>query len=477
MLGYLLRPFSRVERPDRWNACIIGLDKARIDDGLLAVNLALFRLWNSSQHQWRNVESDNNPGNDPRVPTFIVIDEAHNYAPTEHRNAVQKRVTDKLIQIAAEGRKYGLYLILATQRPRKLHPHLVLECENCCLLRIQSKVEQEFLEKEFGIPHEEAGRIGKYEKGHALFHGRWMEGKQVEAAVAPARTIVGGGGVPDSWMAAPSFDTAMVFETQGGGAVEDVAEPGLHGGSDGAVASMPRREDHLVTRIQEVVRQAVEESLVPVSLSALGLKIRDLFGNEIIEATQWFGYLNLSALVRALNDEHVVYSPVGTGFVLDPSRHHEPIDEDVVDRVARVAPDYASLAARLHYEARIPLLAPGEYGVVFQIIVEEIRQNGFAMSQTAKAVRDQAKLSGVQLTRPGVNFILARLYSAGYSFEKTETAHLEAAGILAQRFTAGVVAFCEGIGMKLTTGDQEMIAKWVNDDLTSNPSGSAEQTP
>ena len=31
-------------------------------------------------------------------------------------------VTDRLIQIAAEGRKFGLWLLLSTQRPSKIHP-------------------------------------------------------------------------------------------------------------------------------------------------------------------------------------------------------------------------------------------------------------------------------------------------------------------------------------------------------------------
>jgi hypothetical protein len=142
---------------------------------------------------------------DRRVPTFIVLDEAHNFAPAEPRNVIQARVTDKLIQIAAEGRKYGLYLILATQRPRKLHPSLVLECENVCLLRVQSRVEQDFAGREFAIPQDQIVRIGGYEKGQALLAGRWVGGRHSEATIAPARTQVGGGGVPDLWLVPPDL--------------------------------------------------------------------------------------------------------------------------------------------------------------------------------------------------------------------------------------------------------------------------------
>jgi hypothetical protein len=203
LLGHLLRPFGRHHPWDEWNACVIGLDRATPDDALLAVNFALFRIWRSAQYRWRMALE--NQGVDERVPTFIVLDEAHNFAPSEARNSVQKRVTDKLMQIAAEGRKYGVYLILATQRPRKLHPSLVLECENVCLLRVQSQLEQEFAEKEFAIPNDQARRIGRYTKGQALLSGRWVEGRHTEANIAPARAVVGGGGVPDLWLVPPAL--------------------------------------------------------------------------------------------------------------------------------------------------------------------------------------------------------------------------------------------------------------------------------
>ncbi|MET8776363.1 hypothetical protein AB0H49_16015 [Nocardia sp. NPDC050713] len=32
--------------------------------------------------------------------------------------------------IAAEGRKYGLWLLLSTQRPSKVHPGILSQCDN-----------------------------------------------------------------------------------------------------------------------------------------------------------------------------------------------------------------------------------------------------------------------------------------------------------------------------------------------------------
>jgi DNA helicase HerA-like ATPase len=62
---------------------------------------------------------------DTRVPVFVVLEEAHNFIPEEPRNRAQAALRDQFRTIAAEGRKYGLFLILVSQRPDKLD-HLIL---------------------------------------------------------------------------------------------------------------------------------------------------------------------------------------------------------------------------------------------------------------------------------------------------------------------------------------------------------------
>ena len=75
-------------------------------------------------------------GRAERRPLFVVIDEAHNFAPAEPRDALTGLVSERIRRCAAEGRKYGLFLVLITQRPAKMAPGLLAECENVCLLRL-----------------------------------------------------------------------------------------------------------------------------------------------------------------------------------------------------------------------------------------------------------------------------------------------------------------------------------------------------
>jgi DNA helicase HerA-like ATPase len=69
-----------------------------------------------------------------RRPLLLVIDEAHNLASPSLESPVAIAVRERLIQIAAEGRKFGLWLLLSTQRPSKVHPGIISQCDNLALI-------------------------------------------------------------------------------------------------------------------------------------------------------------------------------------------------------------------------------------------------------------------------------------------------------------------------------------------------------
>ena len=52
---------------------------------------------------------------------------------------------------AAEGRKYGLHLILATQRPHKVKRGLLGECDNAIIMKMNSRQDLELLANEMRI--------------------------------------------------------------------------------------------------------------------------------------------------------------------------------------------------------------------------------------------------------------------------------------------------------------------------------------
>ena len=73
-----------------------------------------------------------------REPVAIVIDEAHNICPAEPAGQLTALTTEDVIRIAGEGRKFGLYLIVVTQRPQKVHENVLSQCDNLVLMRMNS---------------------------------------------------------------------------------------------------------------------------------------------------------------------------------------------------------------------------------------------------------------------------------------------------------------------------------------------------
>jgi hypothetical protein len=107
-----------------------------------------------------------------REPTLIVIDEAHNVCTTEPANELQALATERLVQIAGEGRKYGLWLLVSTQRPSKIHPNVLSQCDNLVLMRMNAPADLEDLGRVFGYaPPSMLQSAPALAKGEALLAG------------------------------------------------------------------------------------------------------------------------------------------------------------------------------------------------------------------------------------------------------------------------------------------------------------------
>lgn len=119
------------------------------------------------EHLWSRRED--------RKPLLIVIDEAHNLCPPDPRTEVERALTEQLVQIAAEGRKFGLWLFLSTQRPTKIHPNVLSQCDNLGLMRVNAPRDLAELAEVFGFAPEEAIRRSQtFTQGQALFAGGFI---------------------------------------------------------------------------------------------------------------------------------------------------------------------------------------------------------------------------------------------------------------------------------------------------------------
>lgn len=107
-----------------------------------------------------------------RRPLLIVIDEAHNLCSPDQNSPLHIAVRERIIQIAAEGRKFGLWLLLSTQRPSRVHPSIISQCDNLALMKMTSPLDLDELATIFGfVPPAMLARASRFTQGEALFAG------------------------------------------------------------------------------------------------------------------------------------------------------------------------------------------------------------------------------------------------------------------------------------------------------------------
>jgi DNA helicase HerA-like ATPase len=108
-----------------------------------------------------------------REPVLVVIDEAHNVCPQKPDDPVTALVTEHAIRIAAEGRKFGIYLLVSTQRPQKVHENVLSQCDNLLVMRMNSLADLGFVGDVFSfVPPSLLGRATAFRQGEALVAGK-----------------------------------------------------------------------------------------------------------------------------------------------------------------------------------------------------------------------------------------------------------------------------------------------------------------
>ena len=105
-------------------------------------------------------------------PTLLVIDEAHNICPSNPTDPLAEATTARVIQLANEGRKYGIWLLLCSQRPSRIHESVLAQCDNLALMRMNSPGDLSQLERVFGFAPPEMLRAAPgFRKGECLMAG------------------------------------------------------------------------------------------------------------------------------------------------------------------------------------------------------------------------------------------------------------------------------------------------------------------
>jgi uncharacterized protein len=163
----------------------LGSLKSREEQALVAASV-LGELWRRREE---------------REPVLVVIDEAHNVCPARPEDPLMAAATDHAVRIAAEGRKFGIYLLVSTQRPQKVHENVISQCDNLVLMRLNSAADAAFAQAVFSfVPAGLVERATTFRLGEALVAGK----------ISPDPALIrfgarlaeeGGADVPTTWAA------------------------------------------------------------------------------------------------------------------------------------------------------------------------------------------------------------------------------------------------------------------------------------
>lgn len=79
-------------------------------------------------------------------PILFICEEAHRYVPN-HGEAQYKEAQEAIRRIAKEGRKYGIGLMLVSQRPSDVEATVLSQCNSWIILRLTNSTDQEHVSK------------------------------------------------------------------------------------------------------------------------------------------------------------------------------------------------------------------------------------------------------------------------------------------------------------------------------------------
>lgn len=97
-----------------------------------------YKRYRSSKNQDEKVNND--------VPLLLVYEEAHKYVPNSDLSKYRAS-RESIERIAKEGRKYGVSLLLASQRPSEISETIFSQCSNFIAMRLTNPNDQSYVRK------------------------------------------------------------------------------------------------------------------------------------------------------------------------------------------------------------------------------------------------------------------------------------------------------------------------------------------
>jgi DNA helicase HerA-like ATPase len=110
-----------------------------------------------------------------QLPVLLVLEEAHNFAPGRSDTAAEQSAVEITRQIAQEGRKFGVGLVLISQRPGRLDETALSMCNSYIIMKMVNPADQNFVRKVVeSLGEDDARMLPDLDKGEAILSGEFI---------------------------------------------------------------------------------------------------------------------------------------------------------------------------------------------------------------------------------------------------------------------------------------------------------------
>lgn len=138
----LLRQFLGYTTGETANITIVDLSGIPFEVLSIVVSLISRLVFDFARHY----KKTKNKSDNTEIPILLVYEEAHNYVPN-YNGSRFNTVKTSVERIAKEGRKYGVSLMIVSQRPSEISETIFSQCNNFVAMRLTNPADQQYVKR------------------------------------------------------------------------------------------------------------------------------------------------------------------------------------------------------------------------------------------------------------------------------------------------------------------------------------------